>query len=681
MPKEMLINTLEGHECRIAIVDGGRLQELYVERSRSASHVGNIYKGRITNVEAAIQAAFVDFGLGQNGFLHISDLHPRYFPKGKATDSESVGQKRPHHHRPPIQECFKRGQEVIVQMTKEGIGTKGPTLTTYLSIPGRLLVMMPGMSRLGVSRKVEDDDLRSKAKATLEELKLPPEMGFIVRTAGIGRPKREMQRDLNYLLRLWKDVDKLAKEMKAPAEIYQESDLVIRTLRDIYNSEIKRIICDSAEDAHKVKRFLDMAVPRGKHVVEVYAGTAGLFSDYGLENEIERMYARRVDLVSGGSLVIDQAEALVAIDVNSGKFREHSDAETTALKTDLEAAREIARQLRIRDLGGQIVIDFIDLRDDRHCRELERELREAIKPDRAKTKILRMSQFGIVEMTRQRVRPSLKESICRMCAHCDGAGVVKSEESQTIHIMRSLQHLCANDSIASVDVAVTPTVAHHLNNLHRTQLAELESATGRTIIVQAEPDLTGNEVRFNCLNERGSSVAWEKTFAQPKTGSSGKVAIETVALAKLPKEKEPAAESADEDAVEKAPAKTGKKRSRRSRSRSSKAAAKVEATAEAAEPAAAETSDDGDGSKAKKSRRRGRRGGKKHARKPAKVDSGKTDAPVDTPEETALPEPPDEPAPTPADERTLDDSGAAEELSTDWPFADWAKENGERANS
>ncbi|HDZ22680.1 MAG TPA: Rne/Rng family ribonuclease [Phycisphaerae bacterium] len=680
MPKEMLINTLEGHECRIAIVDDGRLQELYVERSRSASHVGNIYKGRITNVEAAIQAAFVDFGLGKNGFLHISDLHPRFFPKGKATDSESVGRKRPHYHRPPIQECFKRGQEVVVQMTKEGIGTKGPTLTTYLSIPGRLLVMMPGMSRLGVSRKVEDDDLRSKAKATLEELKLPPNMGFIVRTAGIGRPKREMQRDLNYLLRLWKDVDKLAKEVKAPAEIYQESDLVIRTLRDIYNSEIKRIICDSTEDARKVKRFLDMAVPRGKHVVEVYAGTAGLFSDYGLENEIERMYARRVDLVSGGSLVIDQAEALVAIDINSGKFREHSDAETTALKTDLEAAREIARQLRIRDLGGQIVIDFIDLRDERHCRQVERELREAIKPDRAKTKILRMSQFGIVEMTRQRVRPSLKESIYRTCAHCDGAGVVKSEESQTIHIMRSLQHLCANDSIASVDVAVTPAVAHHLNNLHRTQLAELESATGRTIIVRAEPDLTGNEVRFNCLNQRGSSVAWEKTFAQPKTGSSGKVAIETVALAKLPKEKEPAAESTDEETVEKVPAKTRKKRSRRSRSRSSKTEAKVDAAAEAAEPAA-ETSDDEDGPKAKKSRRRGRRGGKKHARKPAKVDSDKTDAPVDTPEETALPEPPDEPAPTPADERPLDGSGAAEELNTDWPFADWAKENGEQANS
>ncbi|HDZ42810.1 MAG TPA: hypothetical protein ENH80_02610 [Phycisphaerae bacterium] len=392
------------------------------------------------------------------------------------------------------------------------------------------------------------------------------------------------------------------------------------------------------------------------------------------------MYARRVDLVSGGSLVIDQAEALVAIDINSGKFREHSDAETTALKTDLEAAREIARQLRIRDLGGQIVIDFIDLRDERHCRQVERELREAIKPDRAKTKILRMSQFGIVEMTRQRVRPSLKESIYRTCAHCDGAGVVKSEESQTIHIMRSLQHLCANDSIASVDVAVTPAVAHHLNNLHRTQLAELESATGRTIIVRAEPDLTGNEVRFNCLNQRGSSVAWEKTFAQPKTGSSGKVAIETVALAKLPKEKEPAAESTDEETVEKVPAKTRKKRSRRSRSRSSKTEAKVDAAAEAAEPAA-ETSDDEDGPKAKKSRRRGRRGGKKHARKPAKVDSDKTDAPVDTPEETALPEPPDEPAPTPADERPLDGSGAAEELNTDWPFADWAKENGEQANS
>jgi ribonuclease E len=529
MQKRMLINTVEGVECRIAVVSDGKLEELYVERTSSASRVGNIYKGRITNLEPAIQAAFVDFGMGKNGFLHISDLHPQYFPKGKAP-TEPVGRRQRHRDRPPIQECLRRGQEVIVQMTKEGIGTKGPTLTTYLSIPGRYLVMMPGMSRLGVSRRIEDEQARDKAREALAGLSLPADTGFIVRTAGLNHSKRDLQRDLNYLLRLWKSVKNRIKTAKAPAEIYQESDLVIRTVRDVYNVQIDQIICDRPSDAMKIKEFLDVAMPRGKHVIELYVGKEGLFHDYGLEEEIERIYSRRVEMPSGGSLVIDQTEALVAIDVNSGRFREHNDAETTATKINILAAEEIARQLRLRDLGGVIIIDFIDMREEKNQRAVEKALRDATKDDRAKIKMQRLSLFGIVEMTRQRMRPSLKDSISVQCPACNGTGHIKSEESLSLEIMRLLQQLCHIEAIAHIKLTVAPLVAHHLCNYRRRQLGCLEDESGKTIVVQADGQLRGEEVRIACTNNRGAEVAWEHPAAPP----SPQHHLATVDISKVP---------------------------------------------------------------------------------------------------------------------------------------------------
>ena len=509
MNKEMLINTVEGQECRIAIVSRNGLEELYVERSATASHVGNIYKSRITNVEPAIQAAFVDAGLGRNGFLHISDLNPSYFPKGRKSP-EKVGRKRPHYFRPPIQECLRRGQEVVVQMTKEGIGTKGPTMTTYLSVPGRLLVMMPGMARLGVSRKVENEEARRKARSALSELKLPQEIGFIVRTAGVDRSKRDLQRDLNYLLRLWKAVKKRIKTARAPVELYRESDLVTRTIRDVYNTDIERVICDSDAVARRVEEFLNVAVPRAKHVIELYTGKEGLFHDRGVDEEIERIHSRHVPLASGGSLVIDQTEALVAIDVNSGRFRQHANAETTALKTNLEAAQQIVRQLRLRDLGGVIVIDFIDMREERNRRTVERTLRDAIKNDRAKTKLLRMSAFGIVELTRQRLGPSLKQSAFDHCSHCDGTGLVKSEESLSLQVMRDLQRACANEGVAHIEAVVGPDVAHYLNNYQRRQITRLEAETGKTVVIRADAGVGAADGHIRCTNSRGSAMTWER---------------------------------------------------------------------------------------------------------------------------------------------------------------------------
>ncbi|MCY2931362.1 MAG: Rne/Rng family ribonuclease [Planctomycetota bacterium] len=510
MSKEMLINNVEGLECRIAIVENGVLEELYVERASSQSHVGNVYKGRVLNVEASIQAAFVDFGLPKNGFLHISDVHPQHFPKNRGwAASEPVGHKCPHRERPPIQECLRRGQEVVVQVTKEGIGTKGPTLTTYVSIPGRMLVIMPGMNKLGISRKIETDEGRAQARTAMAELTFPPEYGFILRTAGLGRNKRDLQRDLNYLVRLWKTVDERIRTAVTPCEIYRESDLVIRTIRDVYGTDIDRVVCDDPEVARKVSEFIAVAMPRSKHVVEQYTGRDGLFHDAGLEDEIEKIYARKVELPGGGYLVVDQTEALVAIDVNSGRYREHSDAETTASKINLAAAREIGRQLRLRDLGGMILIDFIDMREARNCRAVEKTLRTALVNDRAKSKILKMSAFGIVEMTRQRLGPSLRHSVYCVCSHCDGMGLIKSPESQALQALRILRRAIANEDVIRVEVTVTIPVEHELANRHRAALAALEAAAGKRILLTASDDLKGEEIRINCLNTRGTEVAWE----------------------------------------------------------------------------------------------------------------------------------------------------------------------------
>jgi len=629
--KEMLINTVAGQECRIAVISEGRLEELYIERTATASHVGNIYKARITNVEPAIQAAFVDAGLGKNGFLHISDVNPTYFPKGKQAP-EKVGRKRPHYVRPPIQACLKRGQEVVVQMTKGGIGTKGPTMTTYLSIPGRLIVMMPGMTRLGVSRKVEDEAARAKARAALGELKLPGDMGFIIRTAGVDRSKRDLQRDLNYLLRLWKSVKKRIKSTHAPVELYRESDLVTRTIRDIYDSEIKRVVCDSAADARRIQEFLSVAVPRTKHAIELYTGQDGLFYDSGVEDELERIHSRRVELRSGGSLVIDQTEALVAIDVNSGRYRQQADAETTALKINLEAAEEVVRQLRLRDLGGMIVIDFIDMRDDKNRRKLERKLKDGLKNDRAKTKVLRTSAFGMIQMTRQRLGPSLKQSLFDRCPHCDGTGVVKSSESLSLHVMRSVQRACAHEHVARIEAAVPPDAAHYLHNNQRQQLARLEADSGRRIIVRASADIPPGTAQIRCRNARGSDVAWE----HPAPGSPRKGELQTV-----PVDEVPPPTGADEEPQ---PQHT--------------APAPQAASALPAEEGKADT----DEPKRRKSRR-GRRGGRKHRKKRTAAEtpeSAKTDE-AEAPSRPADSSPAEEAEPPAADHAEPDDDKPAAE--------------------
>jgi ribonuclease E len=554
MKQEMLINVSQPEECRIAIVEDGVLEELYIERTSADNYVGNIYKGRVVNIEPSIQAAFVDFGVGRNGFLHISDVESQYFRQGgydpeqpfgfngrqsrrdeparseaemqpadggaavaEDEDFDEDGPRRPRGRRgtrfgarprikPPIQDILRRGDELLVQVIKEGIGTKGPTLSTYISIPGRYLVLMPALGRVGVSRKIEDDEARRKLRDIMLELNPPRGLGFIVRTAGVDRTKKEISRDLAYLLRLWKVITRRIKKNAAPVTIYEESDMIIRTIRDIFTGEVDSIFIDEPSAYERAKEFLQIVMPRYVSRLQLYNGREPLFHKYDIESEIAKIQQRKVPLKQGGSIVIDQTEALVAIDVNSGNFRADDSAEETAYQMNQLAAKEIARQLRLRDLGGVIVNDFIDMRKERHRRNVERALREAMKRDRARTKILRTSPFGLIEMTRQRIRPSLKRSVYKECPCCTGTGVVKTAESMAIEVIRLLQFAAQREGVARVSVTVAKDVADYLHNKKRREIAHLEDQGGMTIQVYGKEEAAPEHLLLECLDAAGREV-------------------------------------------------------------------------------------------------------------------------------------------------------------------------------
>ncbi len=503
----MLINMAEQEECRVAVIEDGQLEELYIERASLSSHVGNMYKGRVVNVESGIQAAFIDFGIGRNGFLHISDLHPKYFPgSGGKENAEKIGRRKSLRDRKPIQKCLKKGDQIVVQVTKEGINTKGPTLTTYLSLPGKYLVMMPWMKQKGVSQKIEDDEERHRLKSILDEIKPPHGHGFIIRTAAQNCSKRDIQADLNYLKRLWVAIEKRIDKEKPPSELYQESSLVIRTLRDVFNSSIRKIICDSEPVVKKIKDFLSIATPRLKRRVSFYDSKVPLFHKYKIEDKIQQIESRTVGLKSGGSIVLEQTEALVAVDVNSGRNRQQENAEETAYRVNLEAAEEIARQLRLRDLGGLIICDFIDMRQEKHRKNVEKAFRDACKRDRARSKILRISRFGIIEMTRQRMRPSLRHSTYLACPNCKGSGYVKSHESLALEMVRLMNLAVAKDTVRQIEMFVSPDVADYLQNNKRLNIAQIEQGTDKRVIIHSDSSYSGEARNVVCYNDRGTEV-------------------------------------------------------------------------------------------------------------------------------------------------------------------------------
>jgi ribonuclease E len=771
MKKEMLINVLQPEECRIAILEDGVLEELYVERTSQESYVGNIYKGRIVNIEPSIQAAFVDFGIGRNGFLHVSDVEPAYYrhlepwrqeegrrngrgkgrggdrrrgrpadpslssrypdvelpdedeefmagfsdadalsaapdaepeppdvdqeqqdrapggptesgpgagsrdsgeartageqehgsdsptddlppdardsrepprymgsaerrteeddepaedrssepshddadiffprpdpshpeapqrpvagttasslrgtddagsfppeeepeppveraederaydyetdrydeaegiePARSTDDFESEDRRTPspgrgrrrnesgspdaRRRRPPrddrrrprgrnfgrpgagrpkplIQDIFRRGQEVLVQVIKEGIGTKGPTLSTYISIAGRYLVLMPGLNRVGVSRKIADDNQRRRLREIFHELQPPRGLGFIIRTAGIDKTKKELQRDLAYLSRLWQVVVRRIRKLKAPSEIYQESDMITRTIRDTFTNDIDTIWVDEPAAFEHAQEFLQIVMPRYASRIKHYTDSEPLFYKHGIEEEIARIQQRHVPLAHGGSIVIDQTEALVAIDVNSGNFRADNNAEETAYQMNLQAAREIARQLRLRDLGGVIVNDFIDMRDEKHRRDVERALRDAVKRDRARTKILKISAFGLIEMTRQRIRPSLKRSVYQDCPACHGSSQVKTCESMSIDVMRLIQLAAHRQNVYRIQVRVHEEVANYLLNRKRTEISRLEESGELQVTITPALSVSPEFLEFLCFDNNNNEV-------------------------------------------------------------------------------------------------------------------------------------------------------------------------------
>ena len=538
MKKEMLINVSQPEECRIALVEGGQLEELYIERASQDNYVGNIYKGKIVNLEPSIQAAFVDFGVGRNGFLHISDVEPEYFRQGgydpekikdpgddadfgdhgkDRRDRKQSGRaksRRQDHRRmgrprikPPIQEIFRRGDEVVVQVIKEGIGTKGPTLSTYISVPGRYLVLMPSLGRVGVSRKIEDDGVRRKLRSTMRELNPPEGLGFIVRTAGQDRTKKELSRDLAYLVRLWKVLVRRIKKSDSLTAIYEDSDMIIRTIRDIFSSEVDAIYIDESNAYERAKEFLQQVMPRYADRLHHYQDQEPLYHKYKLDTEINQIHKRTVPLKDGGSIVIDPTEALVAIDVNSGSFRTDDSAEENAYQLNLTAAREIARQLRLRDLGGVIVNDFIDMRKEKHRRGLERALRAAMKRDRARYKILRISPFGLIEMTRQRIRPSLKRSVYEDCPCCTGRGVVKTAESMAIEVVRVLMLASQDTKISHIKLQVHEDVAAYLNNRKRREITALEEVGSMNVQILGSSTVYPEHLQLDCQDTDGKSVA------------------------------------------------------------------------------------------------------------------------------------------------------------------------------
>lgn len=527
----MLVNASEQEELRIAVLDEKNvLNELYVDAISRSSVLGNIYKGRVVNVEPSIGAAFIDFGIGRNGFLHASDVLAAYgdpafeltdLPMAKAGEDEGPeavravvddpDEKREaasaaggsRRDRKSIADLLHRGQEVVVQVTKDGIGLKGPTLTTYISIPGRSLVLMPSLPRCGVSRRIGDERERRRLKKLLKELVPDQNIGFIVRTAGENRTRGDLQRDLDYLMNLWDVFKKRLVQSRAPVLMYEESDLCTTTMRDIFSPHIGRVVVDSEPVYKRMREFCERVMPRYAERIEQWAEPTPIFHRFGAEAEFQKLFLRKVTLANGSSLVFDQAEALVAIDVNSGKARQESDLEETAYRTNMEAIPEIVRQIRLRDLGGIIVVDFIDMLEPRHRRTVEKSFRDTMRNDRARIKIGRISQFGLLEMTRQRLGPGLQRSLFQPCQYCGGGGYAKTPEAMSLSVLRELTAAVRKKGFATLEVVLHPDALHYLTNVKREHLYQLEERNGKNIIAVGDHRLAPGEVRYRYLTGDG----------------------------------------------------------------------------------------------------------------------------------------------------------------------------------
>ncbi|MDA3786902.1 MAG: ribonuclease E/G [Desulfobacula sp.] len=480
MGKKILINAMDSDENRIAAIQDNKLEQFHIETTAKEVTQGNIYKGIVTRVEPSLQAVFVDYGAPKNGFLQKNEIHTDYFQDVEA------GAKALFH-------LIKKGQELIVQVTKDPISQKGAMLTTFISLPGRLSVLMPGNSTKGVSRKISDEDERKRLVNIIKKMDIPIGFGMIVRTAGKDSTKTLLTADLKYLMRVWKNIDKEAIKNTAPSLLYKEQTLAVRSLRDYFTSDVNEILIDSPEIFKEVQTFMSVIAPKQKKIVKLFKGDKPIFSKYQLEDQIASIYKKDVHLKSGGFLVIEQTEALVSIDVNSGKSTKKKNIEETAFHTNFEACEEVARQLRLRDMGGLIVVDFIDMKDRRHKTAITNTLKKELKSDKAKTKVGGITTFGLLEMSRQRIRHSITFGSYETCRHCKGRGQTPSVETQGLAFLRQLNLKTIKPEVKEATGIVPSDVAGYLLNKKREELSEIEAKRSIAITIEGDPKMISGE--------------------------------------------------------------------------------------------------------------------------------------------------------------------------------------------
>ncbi|MBV9316044.1 MAG: Rne/Rng family ribonuclease, partial [Gammaproteobacteria bacterium] len=490
--KRMLVNATQEEELRVALVDGQKLFDLSIDLPSREQKKANVYKARISRIEPSLEACFVDYGAQRHGFLPLKEVSKEYF------------RQNPQGGRMNIRELLSEGEEVIVQVEKEERGTKGAALTTFISLAGRFLVLMPNNPRAGgVSRRIEGED-RDQMREVMSQLKIPDGMGAIVRTAGVGRSVEELQWDLDNLKVQWDQIEAAAKDRSAPFLVFRESDAVTRAMRDYLSDDIGEVLVDSQAAFQHAQEYMQRFMPAdAQRRLKLYTDDIPLFTRFQIESQIESAYAHKVQLPSGGSIVIDYTEALVSIDINSARATRGSDIETTATNTNLEAADEIARQLRIRDIGGLIVIDFIDMESSKNQRDVEDRLRDAVKMDRARIQIGRLSRFGLLEMSRQRIRSSVLESSTDKCPNCGGTGHVRSVSSVALQLLRAIEEMLLKGATHNLTVRTRSDIALYLLNHKRAHLRALEERFRISILVNADPSIAG-QVSF--LIEKGEQV-------------------------------------------------------------------------------------------------------------------------------------------------------------------------------
>jgi ribonuclease E len=483
---KLLINADEPEEARIVLLVNGKVESFHIETVSVAQSKGNIYKGRISSIEPNLQAVFVDLGTEKNGFLPFSEIHPEYYCKDVPPGT--------HWKRLDIQEVLKKGQEILVQVVKEATGNKGASVTTYLSMPGRYVVLMPGSDSHGISRQITDESRRTKLREILDSAKVPEEIGYIIRTASVDVTKTAMVKDIRYQMNLWKEIKKRGQTMSTPSLIYKEQDVTSRFLRDHFSPDITEILVDNKETFDQVENFLSLLPARQRNTtVKLHQGARPIFNLYQVEDQIEQMFQPEVRLPSGGSIVINPTEALVAVDVNSGRTSKDKNFEETIFLVNMEAAEELARQLRLRDLGGLIVVDFIDMRDKKHIREVEKKMKGSMKRDKAKNDSSRISKFGLMQISRQRLGPPIQKGSYIICQHCQGLGMTRSVETMALSHLRKIQTGAIKKVTGKVTCRFPSAIAQYLLNQKRADILALENKYKVQIQIEADPDMSPSQ--------------------------------------------------------------------------------------------------------------------------------------------------------------------------------------------